>query len=133
MKKINLAGCVILEGDKILLLHRKKADWFELPGGKIEDGERPEASAVRELREELTCDVEIIRKIGEKDFEEDANVMGYTWFLAKLRKNQLVKLGEPEKFDSFAYLLIDKLSEYKLSFNMQNLLSELKNGRINLS
>lgn len=132
MRKINLAGCVILNGDKILLLHRKKADWYELPGGKIEDGKQPEIAAKREIKEELLCDVGIIKKIGEKDFEENSNAMGYTWFLAKLRNDQILKLGEPEKFDSFAYLPISNLGSYKLSFNMQNLLSELNSGNIML-
>jgi 8-oxo-dGTP pyrophosphatase MutT (NUDIX family) len=45
MKKITLAGCVILQNSAILLLHRIKTDWYELPGGKINGGETPEETA----------------------------------------------------------------------------------------
>jgi 8-oxo-dGTP diphosphatase len=38
------------------------AAWkWEFPGGKIDFGERPEAAVVREAKEELGCDIEIIR------------------------------------------------------------------------
>lgn len=133
MKKINLAGCVILNKDKILLLHRKRNNCYELPGGKIDIGEQPEITAKRELKEELLCDVEIIKKIGEKDFEEDGYVMGYTWFLARIINNQTPGVGEPEKFDKFEYLSIGEMDNYGLSSNMRNLLSELKKGEINFS
>lgn len=127
-----LAGCVIIDGGKILLLHRKRNDCYELPGGKINDDELPETAAKRELKEELLCDVEIIKKIGSKDFEEDGYMMGYTWFLAKIKDNQTPKVGEPEKFDSFKYIAINELDKQKLSSNMKNLLSELNKGNIML-
>ena len=38
---IHLAGCVIVENNSILLLHRISKDWYELPGGKIEENETP--------------------------------------------------------------------------------------------
>lgn len=127
--KVNLAGCVICNENKILLLRRKKNNCYELPGGKIGD-EQPEIAAKRELKEELLCDVEIIKKIGEKDFEENGHIMGYIWFLARIKNNQKPKVGELEKFDSFKYLSIKDLNKYKLSSNMQNLMSELKKGSI---
>lgn len=131
--KIMLAGCVILNKNKILLLHRKKTDWYELPGGKIDDSELPEQAAKRELKEELCCDVKIIKNLGSKDFIEDGYTMGYTWFLGKIKKGQNPKVGEPEKFDRFEYLSIKELSQHELSFNMKNLLLELETGNILLT
>lgn len=51
------ADTIVLNGDRVLLIQRSLDDDFEpgrwaFPGGKIEDGELPEAAAVRELNEE---------------------------------------------------------------------------------
>lgn len=132
MKKINLAGCVILSGNAILLLHRIKTDWYELPGGKIDSGETPEDAAKRELKEELLCEVTIIRLLGTKDFEENGYTMGYNWFLAKIEEGQTPKIGEPEKFSEYAAIPLKDLPNYKLSTNMQNFLQALTNKEVQL-
>jgi 8-oxo-dGTP diphosphatase len=128
--KINLAGCVIIEDEAILLLHRIKNDWYELPGGKIDGNESAEEAAIREIKEELLCDVSIVRKIGEKDFSDDKYTMGYTWFLATLHADQTPAVGEPEKFDHYKFIPINQLQSTSLSTNMKSLLEELEAGRI---
>jgi mutator protein MutT len=51
-------------GDRLLICRRKSdvvlAGLWEFPGGKIEPGELPEQTAVREAREELGIDVESV-------------------------------------------------------------------------
>lgn len=132
MDKIALAGCVIIAKNEILLLHRIKRDWYELPGGKVESEESPEDTARRELKEELLCDVEIIREIDRKDFTEDGHVMNYIWFLARIKEGQTPSIGETWVFDHFKYLDIDKLENYKLSPNMKSLVKELRAGNISV-
>lgn len=53
-----VAACALIDADGRILMCRRPngkdhAGLWEFPGGKIEDGERPEAAIVRELREEL--------------------------------------------------------------------------------
>lgn len=130
MSKIALAGCAILKNKSILLLHRKNPSQYELPGGKINSNEKPEDAAKRELKEELMCDVKIIRKFGTKKFEENGHVMTYTWFIGKIKKGQTPQIGEPEKFDHYKYVAIKKLASYPLSSNMKNFLREVNRGTI---
>lgn len=61
MGDIYKSGLLVLNGDKTAFLAVKKNDpkmqeWI-IPGGKIEAGETPEAALVREIQEELQCEV----------------------------------------------------------------------------
>jgi 8-oxo-dGTP diphosphatase len=60
-----VVAALVREGGRILL-SRRRADQampnlWEFPGGKVEPGEHPEAALIRELREELACDIEVDR------------------------------------------------------------------------
>lgn len=54
---VRVTAAIIRDGDKVLVCQRRRGAAFELkwefPGGKVEDGEDPEACLARELREEL--------------------------------------------------------------------------------
>jgi 8-oxo-dGTP diphosphatase len=49
---------------QVLLCHRRDIDAWNLPGGRVEDGESPWDAAVREVREEVGLEVEINRLTG---------------------------------------------------------------------
>ena len=57
-KLILVAACALVDSDARVLLARRPsgkpmAGLWEFPGGKVEAGERPELSLIRELNEEL--------------------------------------------------------------------------------
>ena len=62
VKLVLVAACALIDADgRVLIAQRPQgkamAGLWEFPGGKVESGERPEASLIRELNEELGIDV----------------------------------------------------------------------------
>ncbi len=55
-----LAGCLIIENDKVLLIKEKKDWYWKLLSGKIDEGETVEQCAIREAKEEANIDVELL-------------------------------------------------------------------------
>lgn len=59
---------VIVVRDKKILMEKlcyEGRTFYSIPGGGIEDGETPEQTAIRELKEECGLDGVIIRKLAE--------------------------------------------------------------------
>ena len=59
----SVVGAAIVRDGRVLAARRtfpaEAAGRWELPGGKVESGETPEAALVREIAEELGCTVEV--------------------------------------------------------------------------
>ncbi|MGA7995781.1 MAG: NUDIX domain-containing protein, partial [Bradyrhizobium sp.] len=58
LKLTLVVACALVDADKRVLLAQRPegkalAGFWEFPGGKIEPGERPEATLIRELHEEI--------------------------------------------------------------------------------
>jgi 8-oxo-dGTP diphosphatase len=58
-----VAACALIDSDGRVLLaerpaHKTMAGLWEFPGGKVEPGERPEQTLIRELKEELNIVVD---------------------------------------------------------------------------
>lgn len=62
---------IIYRGDKIFVCRRKEGKhlegYWEFPGGKLENGETKVSALKRELKEELSMEVEVERYIGFND------------------------------------------------------------------
>jgi 8-oxo-dGTP diphosphatase len=58
LKLVLVAACVLIDPDTRVLIAKRPegksmAGLWEFPGGKVEAGERPEETVIREMREEL--------------------------------------------------------------------------------
>ena len=119
-----LAGCVIRnEEGRLLLLHRNKKDriQWELPGGKLETGEDPDAAAAREIQEELGVEATIRAKLGEAAFHENNVEHHYVWFEAAIKEEP--HIAELQTFDDLRYFHVSELeNKDDLSANVRNLI-----------
>ena len=63
-KILLVAACALIDADNRILLSKRPegkalAGLWEFPGGKVEAGETPEETLVRELKEELAIDTKV--------------------------------------------------------------------------
>ena len=78
MKQVTVSGAVILRTNpdtnkkEVFATQRgygEYKDGWEIPGGKLEPGETPEACIVREIREELATEIKAERILGVVDYD----------------------------------------------------------------
>lgn len=96
-KEIHVVGAAILQDGKILAMQRSETMslplLWEFPGGKIEDGESKEEALVREIKEELTVDIEIVDYINTASYDYEFGQVTLSVYTAKITEGSL-KLKE---------------------------------------
>ena len=93
MKNIYVLGAALIEDGKLLVTKRNSdrilGDLWEFPGGKIEQGELPQESLKRELKEEFNDEIIVGDKVTETaSYEYEFGTVHLTVYYAKfLSKN----------------------------------------------
>lgn len=72
-RRLHVVGAAMIEDGRVLVCRRaphvRRGGYWELPGGKVEAGESEGDAIVRELREELGVEVEVVRRLGACDHD----------------------------------------------------------------
>ncbi len=109
-----VAGAFVIKDDRILFLkHEKYGVWLQ-PGGHVEDRETPDEAAIRETKEEVGLEVEII-----EDFRPETLFDNDSEYLPQPLNINLHKIEEDHWHLDFQYLVkpVNKLSEKEYSDN----------------
>ena len=97
---IEVSAAIIKKDEKILIAQRgenkSEALKWEFPGGKIEENETPEESLVREIKEELNIDIEVMDFFDENIYEYPTGKIKLIAFYAEWKSGTL-ELLEHEK------------------------------------
>lgn len=132
-----VCALIINDNGEIFICQRGKGSLkykWEFPGGKIEENETQESAIVREIKEELTATIEVIKYLGVatyeyKELEKPFSITMYA-YLARLVKGELVlsehlasKWIHYSDFDKFDFAQAD----IELIKNIKNILKEVKN------
>ncbi len=88
-----VTAAIIREGSKVLLTRRAAgehlAGQWEFPGGKVHEGETPEACLARELEEELSLVCVIGEKVAESDYHYAHGAFSIIAYEAEIKSGEL--------------------------------------------
>ncbi|MCD6376423.1 MAG: 8-oxo-dGTP diphosphatase MutT [Caldisericaceae bacterium] len=91
--KINVVAAVIVNQHNRILITQRPPDshlsgYWEFPGGKIDEDERPEQALKREIKEELNVEVEILRLLWQQDFEYPQKKIQISFYHCRLLSDE---------------------------------------------
>ena len=127
MKTIRVVAAIIIKNEEVFATQRGYGDFkggWEFPGGKIDAGETPEEALIREIKEELDTEVEIIELLDTVEYDYPNFHLSMDCFICSIKSGDLVlKEHEAaqwltkETLDSVNWLpadlgLINKIREY---------------------
>lgn len=127
---INVVAAVIKNADKKILiaqrnLKKSQGGLWEFPGGKIEPNESREAAIIREIKEELTIDIDVESYLAEKVFnypDKEVNLIAMNCRILngeiKLLEHEDAKWVSEDELEQFEFAPADMFIVEKLIKNV---------------
>ncbi len=124
MKTIEVVAAIIVKEGKVLATQRGygafKGKW-EFPGGKIEPKENAERALVREIKEELDCEITIGELLQTVEYDYPEFHLKMNCYLCELKDgyftlkvHEAAKWLKKEELDSVYWLPADKSIIYMI-------------------
>jgi 8-oxo-dGTP diphosphatase len=128
-----VVAAVIERADRRLLIGQRRSfdssplKW-EFPGGKVEEGEAPEAALARELREELGATLRKCVELARVNhaYAGYADKLEIRFFAAEIADGEVTG----KMFEKIAWVLPKELSGYDFLAANRELVANLATGRI---
>ena len=118
MKHIEVVAAIIRKDENIFATQRgygEWKDWWEFPGGKIEFGESPEEALKREIREELSTEINVDKFLCTVEYDYPKFHLMMRCFLCSLltdalhlNEHKAARWLSKEELDSVMWLPADK-------------------------
>ena len=87
--RLGARGIIVRDDGKIAVFYKSKMNEYKLPGGGIENDEKPELAFMREAMEETGCEIEDIKPLGmieEHKSQTNFKQISYV-FVSKVKKD----------------------------------------------
>lgn len=124
MKQIEVVAAIIRKDDLIFATQRgygEFKDWWEFPGGKMEVGETSEEALKREIREELSTEINVDEFLCTVEYDYPAFHLTMHCYLCSLlsealhlNEHEAARWLKLEDLDSVDWLPADKVVVEKL-------------------
>jgi 8-oxo-dGTP diphosphatase len=128
-----IAAAIIERSDRrILIGQRRRNDTsplkWEFPGGKVEEGETPEAALARELREELSVTLEKCVELGRArhTYATPPGELEVRFYAASIKEGEIT----PNEFEQIAWVLPKELGTYDFLAANAQIIAQLATGRL---
>lgn len=114
-----VVGGLLRREDRLLLCHRRAdrpwyPDVWDLPGGHVEAGERPEEALVRELAEELGVDVDVPGRPADRVLTDDETGLRLSIWRVDEWRGEPANLA-PDEHDAIGWFRLADLDDLALA------------------
>lgn len=124
MKHVEVVAAIIQRDGLVYATQRgygEWKDWWEFPGGKVEPGESCEAALIREIREELTVEIQVEQRLCTVAYDYPTFHLVMHCYFCKLASGHLTLLEHEaarwlsqQELDAVEWLPADKVVVEKL-------------------
>jgi len=112
---IDVVAAVLVKDDKILIAKRKlekvQGGYWEFPGGKVEKGEIPSESLIRELKEEMEIVIDVKEHIIDSIYDYGTHKVKLIGFISTILEGSIVL----NDHDEYRWVTLNEIDNFKLA------------------